>query len=260
MPLQLFGVSMGFNITTDRRLTNAEALVPTPPPPLDTPTVIGNLAVWYDAAKGVTSDAQKKVSVWADQSGNGNNATQTTATIQPTYESDVSGAYVRVGGGIPYTLDMATVAMGANSSVWVMLKGTADPLVRAPTYMPPILYGVNTGAAGALQIGNGTDYFYSYMAGGVASTTMITPADSMTIVQLEQNAPVSDTIITNNSGSWTITGNNFGSYHMDSFIGAAYKVTSFVDIYEVVVFNVTLSAQQKVDMHAYFTNKYSLGF
>src|SRR5262249_6551644 len=44
---------------------------------------INGLALWLDAAKGVTKNNQNQVSKWADQSANANDATQGTSSYQP---------------------------------------------------------------------------------------------------------------------------------------------------------------------------------
>jgi hypothetical protein len=51
------------------------------------PTSIEGLAVWLDASKSssVTLDENGKVSTWTDLTGNGRNATQTTANNRATY-------------------------------------------------------------------------------------------------------------------------------------------------------------------------------
>lgn len=48
-----------------------------------TPSSIPGLAAWYDANRGVTTDASRGVSTWSDVSGNARNATQTTAADRP---------------------------------------------------------------------------------------------------------------------------------------------------------------------------------
>ncbi len=52
-----------------------------------TPDAIDGLVMWLDAEQGITTDTG--VSVWADQSGSGNDATQTTGTEQPTQVAGV---------------------------------------------------------------------------------------------------------------------------------------------------------------------------
>ena len=60
------------------------------------------LVLWLDACVGVT--AESGVSEWEDQSGNGNDATQTTESYQPAYILDgLNGnPVVRFSGGEKY--------------------------------------------------------------------------------------------------------------------------------------------------------------
>jgi hypothetical protein len=44
---------------------------------------VTGLSLWLDAAQGVTADGAGLVSKWADQSGNGNDAVQANAKVQP---------------------------------------------------------------------------------------------------------------------------------------------------------------------------------
>lgn len=49
------------------------------------PTDIAGCELWLDAGQGITKDGSDYVSAWADQSGNGNDATQGTGSAQPLY-------------------------------------------------------------------------------------------------------------------------------------------------------------------------------
>jgi autotransporter-associated beta strand protein len=49
------------------------------------PTNLPNCGLWLHAGAGLTTNATGNVSVWADQSGNGRNATQGTAGAQPVW-------------------------------------------------------------------------------------------------------------------------------------------------------------------------------
>ena len=48
-----------------------------------TPTWFDGLQNWYDATRGVTTDANNRVSAWTDRSGNNRGATQATSANQP---------------------------------------------------------------------------------------------------------------------------------------------------------------------------------
>ena len=63
------------------------------------------LVLWLDAGKGITSPVNgNPVSMWEDQSGNGNHAEQATASFQPTYiTNELNGnPVVRFPGGEKY--------------------------------------------------------------------------------------------------------------------------------------------------------------
>jgi len=75
--------------------------------PTHYPTQIPNLSTWLRADSGVTFDTPtKRISAWQDQSGNNNNAAQSTATKQPLR--------------IPYD--------GASDKTRINFDGTADEL------------------------------------------------------------------------------------------------------------------------------------
>lgn len=57
------------------------------------PRSIAGLSLWLDATQGVTT-VSNKVSVWADQSGNGQNFSQGTANLRPEYTSTLNGKAV----------------------------------------------------------------------------------------------------------------------------------------------------------------------
>lgn len=65
-----------------------------------TPTDIANCKLWLEADKGITLDTG--VSVWADQSGNGNNFSQGTGAYQPGYTVQLNGKYVLSATGTEY--------------------------------------------------------------------------------------------------------------------------------------------------------------
>lgn len=53
------------------------------------PTDIDGAVLWLRADLGVTLDGSGNVSAWADQSGNGNDVTQTSASSRPSYDDSV---------------------------------------------------------------------------------------------------------------------------------------------------------------------------
>jgi len=69
--------------------------IPSPVTTAFTPLSVGNVALWLDALdpSTITISSGTNVNGWNDKSGNGNNATQTTAARRPAY----------VNGGVVFT-------------------------------------------------------------------------------------------------------------------------------------------------------------
>ncbi|MCW5802101.1 MAG: hypothetical protein KIT31_06920 [Deltaproteobacteria bacterium] len=90
------------------------------PPPFDVRDVPG-LRLWLDGAQGVTKDAQNRVSKWADQSGNANDATAGDQT-RPDFVAASFGQLPAIHFGITRmsglsVRDAATLRWGADDFV-----------------------------------------------------------------------------------------------------------------------------------------------
>jgi hypothetical protein len=98
-------------VTVDSRAIDA----PPDTPVAFSPSQLGGLRLWLDAEKGVTSTSNK-VSAWGDQSGQANNAVQTTAARQPqVVVSTINGhAVLRFDGAddVLKVLDSASLQLG----------------------------------------------------------------------------------------------------------------------------------------------------
>jgi hypothetical protein len=78
---------------------------------------LGGLALWLEASMGVTKNNQNQVSVWADQSGNGNDAKQNTMSQQPTYGASVINSlpaihFTAMNKTVMQIVDAATLQWG----------------------------------------------------------------------------------------------------------------------------------------------------
>ena len=76
IPTLVKNTQITVNWKNPARASNANLFVPTSLP---------NCGLWLHAGTGVTADGSGYVSTWADQSGNGRNATQTNAAFQPLW-------------------------------------------------------------------------------------------------------------------------------------------------------------------------------
>src|SRR5205814_8881189 len=78
------------------------------PASAQTLTVTNGLQLWLIADAGVTAGAGGKVTAWQDQSGNGNNAAQTTADMSPLLVNNaINGKPVLRFDGVDDFLEVA---------------------------------------------------------------------------------------------------------------------------------------------------------
>jgi hypothetical protein len=93
------------------------------------PTDIVGCLLWLRADLGITFNGAA-VSGWADQSGNGNNASQSTVASQPTFsQTAMNGLPAIQGGGAVTPLFMTTPAftIGSNATIAVAAQPTTTP-------------------------------------------------------------------------------------------------------------------------------------
>lgn len=129
-----------------------------------------NLALWLDAGVGVTTDTGG-VSVWADQSGNGYDALQTSSSARPDYNASDSNlndeASITFGAGAGQFL---AHAMSASSTDWtwfaVVRTGSTSPLAA--------LYDAGSGTNFRWRATGGT--MYSAVGGGSLNASLSTSA------------------------------------------------------------------------------------
>lgn len=137
------------------------------------PKSITGLFVWLKADDGVTADGSNAVSAWTDQSGSGNNFTQTTAANKPTLTANAQNGKPSVvfDGTSDYMLT-GSITFGAWSMFAVLSKNWTTA-----TYSGVWRHGFSSNfgrgfftSGGAFQdwqakdfIGVGNGYFSSYV-------------------------------------------------------------------------------------------------
>ena len=108
------------------------------------PKSITGLTVWLKADAGITKDGSNLVSDWTDQSGNGNNFSQSTAGNKPTYTASAQNGLpaITFDGTNDYMTTAATLTLGTYSAFVVVSR----PVWAASTYAG--VWGHNFSAAG----------------------------------------------------------------------------------------------------------------
>jgi len=92
------------------------------------PRSIANLSLWLDAADSATITTATGVSIWADKSGNGRNATQTTGGKQPIRTNTINGKSVITFQGTDDTMQIAANAAfnTASQTLIIVARQTTD--------------------------------------------------------------------------------------------------------------------------------------
>jgi Big-like domain-containing protein/fibronectin type III domain protein len=95
---------------------------------LSDPNELSGLKLWLKADAGVTNDASDRVSGWADQSGNNNHGSQTTAANKPLYVANVlNGKPVIRFDGTNYYFSIVSFLSGlSQAEIFVVLRASND--------------------------------------------------------------------------------------------------------------------------------------
>lgn len=118
------------------------------------PKNLPGLTAWFDASQitGVANGAS--LATWGDESGNGNDATQSTAGDQPTYYSSTAGKTVNGLPSVWWTnssVHMATAAFSAALSTGTIFAVLQFPPSSTLAYAYDGISGTNRWALGNLQ-------------------------------------------------------------------------------------------------------------
>ena len=144
-------------------------------------TDVAGLQLWVKNKTDVTTG---DTLTWADQSGNGNDVTQTVSDSQPTYDSsDGSFDFTGSNNSVPLYMDMdATLSLQAFSAFYVV-EMTIDAVNE--------FYGLSQLVTDAnnrhIQMFGNTTATFSYLIGGSGSTTKVNA------LQNTSNAPTNGT-------------------------------------------------------------------
>jgi fibronectin type 3 domain-containing protein len=227
---------------------------------------LGNLALWLKADAGLLQGGTNTpVSLWADQSGNGNHATQPTGVNQPQWVPGMIGdrPVVRFNGTNSYlSLPGSTMAGTTGAEAFVVLKVAVDP--------PSVSHGLWT-----FGLANNASEFYPAMSGAIYETfgfsagagvnyDLGVPSQPLTQYHVYQVSSQN-----NNWAAWINgillyqTTNNTYAYCTSPALGGslsgAFGNYYFAgDIAEVLIFNRPLTASERITVNSYLNEKYDL--
>ena len=235
--------------------TQADAKIPTAPTRLaaaDAISAISGLRLRLQADAGVTADGSGFVSTWADQSGLGKNATQSTSARRPVLVTNVinGNPVIRFSSASTQYLNVANFMSGAT-------EGEVFAVVKAGP----------TAGSGIWRFGPGANQAY-YSLNGLDD-------DFGTNVQRDTGVPVAgvDSFciynIAGKSGSWVqrlnggvhfmATTNTVGAFNTAPTIGLNYSASYFTgDIAEIIVYDHVLTAADRDSVGTFLQTKYAL--
>lgn len=232
------------------------------------------LSVWLKSDTGVTT-VSEKVSLWADQSGNGNDASQGTASSRPELLAtsasgsinNYPGIYFMPDGSTITHLDItdgATVDMNANGvSIFFMINpdstsGTRTMVDKTDSSVPPVTsYQLSIGSSST----NGLEFMG---ASAVASTVSAISASNYQIAGVISNRGGSAT--TDTYGFWvngTQKGNitiGLGADNNNALrIGANIAGSNglYGKVAEVIVVKGELSIANRQKVEGYLAHRYN---
>lgn len=235
------------------------------------PQPSSNFALWLRADSGVTSSSGA-VSQWSDQSGQGNNATQSTGSAQPTLTSGAVNSAALPAVLLNGTSQFLNLPSGfANltngASIFVVAKptsstATGDPCAFGNASNSDAVFPQTVGKNASLNAWNGTT------SSSVATTT--SPLSNSQYQLLEEvllpgatAGTATGTIWVN--GSQKVQATNLQNLNnisrTQNFVGCGIGGTNFFQggIAEILVFSTALSASQRASVESYILSKYAIG-
>ena len=227
------------------------------------PSDFADLVVWLRADSGVTFDIPtKRVSAWADKSGNSNDVAQATVANQPLregYGGQNDKAYFSFDGTNDLITSSNNSPIATNFTIFEVSK--IDEVSNN-------VFGWNSGDA---SISIGTDasgYMSTTVNDGVTSlstnTAVVSTLSSHISVLKKDNKRI-DLEYYDSANSITTTDNDSGFNHSFEFNTATFDVGSvstsnFLNgqLQEVIIYNRALSTTEIADVRGYLNLKYKI--
>jgi hypothetical protein len=231
------------------------------------PTNISNCVLWLKSDAGTLTNSSGAVTNWLDQTGNGNNAINTSTP--PTLNNGVINGRpaIRFNGSSQYLLSTFTACTGAHTVVYVAVRrgdGNGNsgycPAVAyyaGSTDRGAVHYVKNTGLAGASYpcYGNGNTGSYD----GLGSYANGTPY----IIALPWQTGVGGWSVYKNG---SVEGSSSSSVNQSDITGLTlgYQVTPAPsrfwngDVAEVIVYNRVLTTTELAQVNGYLAVKYGI--
>lgn len=231
-------------------------------PPIWSPTNIAGCKLWLKADAGITKDGSDAVSVWADQSGNGNDATQGTGDYQPLWvDATLNGKPVIRFDGINDFLSGSDAGMPTGDvTVFAVVKSIENPIPLSH-FNVFFSYGNITITGGLVTEGFYNDGLNNREVVFTQNGDYVAIYDQTGIyIQTSMVRIGSSYVFRSGVSSATKTMTTATALFHGIFVGSLSTTTFFanVEIAEIIIYNTALSDPDRVLVENYLNAKYAL--
>lgn len=209
------------------------------------PLHIPGCALWLEADRGVTL-VDGKVSAWADQSGNGRNASQANAALRPAYlTNNVNGRpIIQSSYGAATNFDVGITLSGTETTIYVILKqnvtggyqciatGSGVLLYMADGGYPDLYYSGNYQYSGSISGWNIITFRWKSGAGGFSGIAV--------------NGGAEQTFVAMVGGSWTKLLSSASSQYLQANVAA------------IIIYSGLLATAQDRAFLGFYSRKYNI--
>jgi hypothetical protein len=217
------------------------------------PTDIGGCQLWLDGADpagtGQPPTNGSTVSTWADKSGNGRNA---TGGVSPTYNTS-QRAIVFNGSS---WLSTSYSSVPANETAFIVYQTTSTAIANNCFMIGP----TNIGGRLILSVNENDGFGLSFKIGsyGVANGSRIVQNQNQMYLGTTTVASTTSFVYLNGTQgpSSTLTYSGTGTTQIGTAVSGSAIYIGF--IYEIVIYNITLTTSQRQQVESYLAQKWGL--
>ena len=230
------------------------------------PSDFSDLVIWLKADSGATFDiATKRVSAWADQSGNGNGVEQNGNGKQPLrygYDGANDKTYLSFDGTNDQFTSGSNFPVSANSYTIFVVAKQNDTSADAKS----VLSYVRTPPTTQIMVGFKNNKLRSYITNGLANaehnSTVSSSSYGLIATSFDGSAGRLTSQFNNEaSTSTTILGwSDTTVFNQASFTIARDVVNGYANtnVEEIIVYNREMTSAEKLDVRNYLNTKYKI--
>jgi hypothetical protein len=226
---------------------------------------VPGLALWLKADAGITFSSGSSVQTWQDQSGNGNDASQSNGGSQPQLVSTATNSFFNGRPAVHFNNQYLTiprpVISGTGPFTWVYVAEWNDTSATGAAYQ--FLMGEGTGGNNGISVGGfefgGTEQLETTWdsGGGMVMGPPVMVGQPVLGVSTFDGQNHRMFINGVYQGSAGMGSSNF--YGGDTQIGGdIFLQYAHVDIAEIMVFNRVLTDNQVNSLNQYLAGKYAI--